>query len=224
MRQGSGVVVPLGVIAHRRGNILCGVQPLHAATTFGGISDIAGDDEDWRLVAISVVDRHGGVLDADGSVRADQRGLAFDLGVAVGGRRRALFVRKGDELGIAVAAVIDHRFVNAAETRSGRGEQVFESERFEDVDHVVRARALDNLDVFDGGSGSDVFSGSLRGGGRKSSGARSGFLRLGGGRGNQGGGSGSSAGGGSFEKASAGEWVCFGFCHGLWANYIMPAR
>ncbi len=101
MSQRSGVVVPLGVIAHRGGHVLSGVQPLHAAATFGRIGNVAGHNEHRRLVAISVIDRHGGMLDAHRSVRAHQRRFAFNFGVAIGCRRRALFVRKGDELRIA---------------------------------------------------------------------------------------------------------------------------
>ncbi len=173
------IVVPLGVVADRGGDILGGVQPFDAAAAFGGVRNVAGDDEHGRLVAIGVVDGHGGVLDADRSMRADQRGLAFDLGVAVGRGHRALFVHEGDELGIAVAAVIDHRFMDAAEAGAGRGEQVFKAEGFEDVDHVVRARPLDDLDVDGGdGRGSSVFNGSLRGTGRQGGGASAGFLRF----------------------------------------------
>ena len=59
-----------------------------------------------------------------------------------------------------------------------RGEQIFESERFEDVDHVIGAWAFDDLDVLNRGSGRDVFGGPLRGAGWQGSAALRGVLRL----------------------------------------------
>jgi hypothetical protein len=48
-----------------------------------------------------------------------------------------------DELGILVAGVVDHRFVQTAETRTRHCAHVFEVERFENVHHEVGAGAVD---------------------------------------------------------------------------------
>ena len=55
-----------------------------------------------------------------------------------------------DHLGRVVAAVVDDRFVQAAEARAGVRADVLEAERLEDVDHEVGAAALvvaDHLDL-----------------------------------------------------------------------------
>ena len=109
-------VVPFHVIANHRRGILRAVRPIHLAEALGGIAEISEDDVDRHAVAKRVVNRHGGVLQADRAVHADEQRLAFDLGVAVAHGDGGLFVAAGDEFGHLVAAVIDQRFVEAAET------------------------------------------------------------------------------------------------------------
>ena len=112
--------------------------------------------------AVGVVDRHGGVLQADGAVRHDHHRLAFDLGVAVRHGDRGFFVAAGEQFGILVAAVIDDGFVQAAEAGAGIGGAIFDAERLDHVDHEVGANAQRRLRLQrgllrhgDGRSGSD---------------------------------------------------------------------
>jgi hypothetical protein len=84
------------------------------------------------------------VLQADGAVRHHRHRLAGRLGIAVRHADRGFLVQAGEELGLGVAAVIDQRFVQAAEARPRVGRDVFEAERLDDVDHEIRARPLDH--------------------------------------------------------------------------------
>ena len=103
---------------------------------------VAEDHVHGDAIAPGVIDRHRGVLQADGPVRHDGERLAFGLEIAVRHGDRRLFVQAGDELGTRVAAVVDHRLVQAAEARAGVRANELEIERLEDIDHVVRTRAL----------------------------------------------------------------------------------
>ena len=56
----------------------------------------------------------------------------------------------GDELGIAIPAVVDEGFLHAAETRSRIGADVLETQRLDDIHHVIGTTAIvgrQNIDL-----------------------------------------------------------------------------
>jgi hypothetical protein len=61
-------------------------------------------------------------------MREHSQRFAFDLGIAVGHPDRRFFVTTSDELRRFVAAVVDYRFLQAAETRSGIGANVLDAQ------------------------------------------------------------------------------------------------
>jgi len=92
--------------------------------------------------AKAFVDRHGGVLEADGAVGHHHDGFAFDLGEAVGHGDGGFLVAAGEEFRGAVAAVVDDRFVERAEGGAGVGADVLDAEGLDDIDHEVGAGAF----------------------------------------------------------------------------------
>jgi hypothetical protein len=128
MREGDRQVVPFRVVANHRGRILGAMHPFHTRPTRGGVDRVAEEDEHRRLPAKGVVNRDGRVLQADGAVGEDRHRPAFDLGVPVGDEDRRFLVTAGQQLRASVAAVVDDRFVQPAETGTGIGGDVFETE------------------------------------------------------------------------------------------------
>ena len=141
--QRCGIIVPLRVVADDDGGILRGVIPFDAGTPLLHRHDIADHAIDRHAVAPGVVERHGGVVQADGAVREDAERLLLDLVVAVAHRHRDFLVRAGEEFGIDVAAVIDQRLVQAAEARRGVRRHVLEAEALQAVDHEIAAAPPD---------------------------------------------------------------------------------
>ena len=92
------------------------------------VGDVAEDHVHGHAIAVGVVDRHGRVLQAHGAMREYGQRLALDLGVAVGHADRRFLVAAGEELGIAIAAVVDHRFVQGAEAGAGIGADVLDAQ------------------------------------------------------------------------------------------------
>ena len=144
MLQRHRCVVPLGVVAHLGVDVLGRMHRGHARRAVRGVELVATDHDHRHAVAPGVVDGHAGVLQADGAVAQRQQRLAGDLEVAVRHGHRRFLVHAGEELGHAVAAVIDQRLMDGAKTRGAVGGQVFDVERLDHIDHEVRARlALD---------------------------------------------------------------------------------
>jgi hypothetical protein len=85
------------------------------------------------------------VQQADGAVHQRHHRFAGGFGVAVGHGGSGLLMQHRQDLGFAVAAVIDQRFVQALERGAGIDGDVVEVERLQHVDHVVRARMPDEL-------------------------------------------------------------------------------
>ena len=137
-------VVPFNEVSNHRPGILHAVDPRHFTAAMLRVERVADDEIDRNAIAPSVVKRHRRMLQSDGAVSHRQHRLAFDFGVAMRHRNRRLFVHARDELGILVVAVIDDRFVQSAETSTGIREEILESDRLEDVEHEVRARAIDD--------------------------------------------------------------------------------
>ena len=146
MRQRDRQIVPLREVAHHRRRILHAVVPFHARHALRRVDGVAENDVDRHAVAVGVVDRHGGVLQPDRAMREHQQRLAFDLGVAVSHGDRRFFVAAGDEFGTLIAAVVDDRFLQPAETRSRIGADVFETQRLDDIDHEVGAGSIRSQD------------------------------------------------------------------------------
>ncbi len=144
MLQRSGLVVPFRVIADHRGGVLHAVRPLAVSGIARERVQIVGDDDIHRhAIAKRVVDGHRSMLQANRAVRKNAQRLALDLGIAMSHGHRRLFVTAGDELGILVAGVVDHRFVQPSETRTRHRANVLEVERLEDVHHEVGTGAVD---------------------------------------------------------------------------------
>ena len=134
--------VVLDEAAHDRGDVGCGVVPLDAGAARRAVGDVADEDQHRHAVGVGVVDAHRGVLQADGVVHDDRHRFAGHLRVAVSHRGGDLFVHAREQLGLAVAAVVDDRFVNAAERGARHARDVVEADVFEHVDHVVGAGVL----------------------------------------------------------------------------------
>ena len=104
-----------------------------------GVEIVAADDEHRHAVAPGVIDRHGGVLQADRAVDQRHDRLAGRLEIAVAHGDAGFLVRAGEEFRHRVLAVIDQRFVDAAVARGRIGGQIFDIERLDDVDHEIGA-------------------------------------------------------------------------------------
>ena len=159
----GGQVVPLDEVADHGGGVLNAVRPFHRGDALGGVDDIADDHVDGSAVAPGVVNGHGGVLEPHGAVREYGDGLAFDLRVPVSHGHGGLFVAAGDEFGTFVPAIVDHRFVQAAEARSGIRADVLDAQRLDDVDHEIGAGAAFREDFEPGGRADLRFRWNRRG-------------------------------------------------------------
>ncbi len=139
------LVVPFGEVAHQRVDVLRGVDGRRAGRTLGGIEVVAADHDERHAVGPGVIDRHAGVLQADGAVHQRHLRLAGGFEMAVAHRHRRLFVRDGQEFRHGVPAVIDQRLMQAAEARCRIGIDILDLQRFDDVDHEVGGRAARDL-------------------------------------------------------------------------------
>ena len=133
------LIVPFDIIANDDGLVMRAVRPFHAGPALRALPDIAGQHDRGHLIAERVVDGHRGMLQADDAMYHRGQRLAGDLGVAMRHGHRSFFMHAGDELWLGVHAVIDDRFLQAAEGRTGAGCDIVDVERPEAVDHEVRA-------------------------------------------------------------------------------------
>ena len=138
MAERTRQVVPLDEVAHHRAGVLHRVHPFAAGRTLGGVDGVADHHVDRRAVAPGVVERHRGMLQADGAVGEGQQRLAFDLGVAVRHRDRGFLVGAGVPVDLEI---IDERLLQSAEARAGIACDVLDAEAPDDVGHVVGAAA-----------------------------------------------------------------------------------
>ncbi|MEA2824075.1 MAG: hypothetical protein QOF03_557 [Alphaproteobacteria bacterium] len=137
MLQRSGAVVPFDEVAYHRGVVLRGMDPDHLVAALGGVERIADEQEHRHAIAERVVDRHGGMLQPDRAMGADQHRLVLDLGIAMRERDRGFLMRRGDEFRRDILAVVQHRFMQALEARrTGRGE-IIEFEALQHIEHEV---------------------------------------------------------------------------------------
>ena len=77
----------------------------------------------------------------------DHHGFAFDLGVPVSHCGGRLFMTAREQLRGFVAAIVDNRFVQRAECRSGVGGGVLKAERLENLQHEVRTRPIRGIHI-----------------------------------------------------------------------------
>src|SRR5207245_8973454 len=73
--------------------------------------------------------------------------LGFEIPVSHG--HRGFFMTISNELGIPIAPIVDDRFLQTTKTGAGIGADVFETERLDNVDHIVRATSVrsENLNL-----------------------------------------------------------------------------
>ena len=141
-------VVPLGEVAHQRVDVLRRVDGRHARRPDRGVEIVAADHDHRHAVAPGVVDRHRRVLRADRAVAQRHHRLAGDLEVAVPHGDADFLMRHGEELRHLVLAVVDQRFMQAAEARGAVRRQILDVERSDHVDHEVGAGdAADPVEV-----------------------------------------------------------------------------
>ena len=141
VRQRHRRVVPLRVVADHCGRILHAVHPLHSRRPQRRVERVAEHQVDRHAIAPRVVEGHRRVLQSDRPVRHHRERLPLDLEVAVRHGHRRLFVHAGDQFRLLVAAVVDHRLVEAAEAGAWVGADVLEAERLDRVHHEVGAGA-----------------------------------------------------------------------------------
>ena len=132
-------VVPFREIAHDRVDVLAGMEGRNAWRTVRGVKIVAADNEHRHAVAPGVVDRHGGVLQADHAVDQGHQRFAGRLKVAVAHGDAGFLVHAGEEFRHRVLAVIDQQLVQSAVARGRIGRDIFDVERLDDVDHEVGA-------------------------------------------------------------------------------------
>ena len=120
-----------------RVDVLRGMVRRHARRAVRGVEIVAANDDDRHAVAPRVVDRHGRVLQSDDAVHQGQQRLARDLEIAVRHGDGRFFVHASDVFRHLVAAVVDQRLMQRAETRGAIRRHVFDVERLDDIDHEI---------------------------------------------------------------------------------------
>jgi hypothetical protein len=118
--RGSGLVVPLGVVADDRALVGGGVDPIDPGPPFGGVDRPGGaEDDDGHAVAPGVEDRHGGVEQPDIGMHRCRHRLAGDLGVAVSDRDRRFLVKAQQHLRRGIADMVDQAVMETAIAGAG---------------------------------------------------------------------------------------------------------
>jgi len=107
------------------------------------IAPIARNHEHRNAIAVRVIDGHRSVLQTDGAMQQGHHRTALDLGVTVGHRNRRLFVTARQKLRHFVAAVVEERFVQPAETGAGIRRDEFEVQGFENIHHEIGSGVFD---------------------------------------------------------------------------------
>ena len=139
MLQRGGLVVPFQIVACNNRGIDGGMVPFEGEQPLGGVQRIANDHVDGRLVAIGVVQRHGGVLQADRGLRHHRHRLALDLHIAMRHGHGDFLVGATEQFRRLVAAMIDDRLMKAAEGVGRCLGHIFDLQHLQDIDHEVAA-------------------------------------------------------------------------------------
>src|SRR5438034_2177338 len=82
------------------------------------------------------------MLQPHGPMGQDCHRLAFDFEITMRHGHRRLLVTIRDELGIAIASVINQGFLHSEEARYGISANIFETEGFDDVHQVIGTTAV----------------------------------------------------------------------------------
>ncbi len=126
-RDRSRFVVPLRVVAHERGRIARGMDPVDPRAALGGIMRAVGAEHDDRhAVAPRAVERHRGVHQTDVGVNDRQHRFFRHLGITVRDRDRVLFVQAHEHLRILGLEVVHEAVVQSAVARAGHERRVIE--------------------------------------------------------------------------------------------------
>ncbi len=135
-----GLVVPLGVIAHQRGHVAGGVDPIDPRPTLHGIDRAdAAQQQHGNSIAPGVEDCHRRVHQADVGVQPDCERPAGDACVAVRQCHGVLLVNTQQHLGSRVAEIVDQAVVQTAIARAGRERDVGDFQRPQQLRHCVAA-------------------------------------------------------------------------------------
>ena len=92
------------------------MRPFGARPALVSIDAVATKHDERHTVTPCVVNGHGGMLKAHTAVRHHSHWFARRFGVAVGNGHRRFFMQARDQLGGFVAAIVHHRFMQAAKT------------------------------------------------------------------------------------------------------------
>ena len=136
------LVVPLGIAAHERALVACGVDPIDPRTALVGVDRTGGaDQQDRHAVAPGVEHGHGRVHQPDIGMHRRRHGAARDLGPAVGDGDCVLLVQAQQHRGALVAEAIDEAVVQPAEAGSGIEGDVGDVERAQRIGGNIAAEA-----------------------------------------------------------------------------------
>jgi hypothetical protein len=103
------------------------MHPFRPGRAFIGFHDIAAQDDHRHAIAPGVVDRHGGVLQADDAVTRHCHRPAGHFGVALRYVDGDVLVHAGENFRFVVG-VIDGGFVQAAVARCAIDRQIFDAQ------------------------------------------------------------------------------------------------
>ncbi len=118
-RHRGRLVVPLGVVAHQRCLVGCGVDPVDPGTALRSVPGAGrAENEHRHTVAPGVEDRHAGVHEADVRVHYRAHHPVGGLGVPLSDRNRRLLVQAQQHLRPRVAEIVHDAVVQAAVARS----------------------------------------------------------------------------------------------------------
>ena len=146
MDERGRLIVPLCEVANHARAVLNTVVPLRGPPD-RCVHVISKHDVNRDAITPRVIDRHRCVLQAYGAVSQHCHRSAFDFEVPMGHRHRRFFMTIRDELGIPIAAVVDDRFLHSPKTGSRVGADVLETQRFDHINHVVRAATVGRQDL-----------------------------------------------------------------------------
>ena len=142
MAQGNRSVIPFDEIANDRRCILNGVLPLDAGAALGCVQRVADNDEYRNPVAIRVVDTHCRMLQPNGPMCHNPDGFSLDFRVGMSHSHRRFFMTARDEFGFLISAIINDRLVQSPETGARVRAEVLDIQRFDHINHEVRAAVI----------------------------------------------------------------------------------
>ena len=137
MLKRCGLVIPLYKVARDCAWVDCRMHPFGAWPALVGFDDVATHDDDWNAIAPGIVHRHRCMLQTDHAVANHGHRLALDLGVTLCHVNCDFFVRAGEDLWLRISTMIEHGFVQSAETGRAIHRQIVDVECLEHVDHEI---------------------------------------------------------------------------------------